>query len=187
MPKFDFDGPNRRINGRNDAVVGGVFSATVEELYSEWKAWVHGGTGAPFLPAFRVLGGDAIGGGLAVGTYLFLRTDLNWRITVPAIEGLVAEFIGNVYPQVPGDPLLELNAGITTILQLRNSNLTVQAASAGASSGDTKEDIYTYFTASGRQNTFRADVAALATGAQLTVVNEGVKKASLLVPHTADV
>jgi hypothetical protein len=38
----------------------------------------------------------------------------------------------------------------------------------GGAGGDTKEDIYTYFTSSGRQNTFRADVSALATEANAT-------------------
>jgi hypothetical protein len=62
----------------------------------------------------------------------------------------------------------------------------VPFSTSGGGGGDTKEDIYTYFTSSGRQNTFRADVSALATTTQLNVVNNGVKNASLLIPHAAD-
>lgn len=82
------------------------------------------------------------------------------------------------------------------------------STSGGGSSGDTKEDIYTYFTSSGRQNTFKADISTLSlestsqsiktkvdtldntdlTGleADLIIINEGVKKASKLIPHNTN-
>jgi len=124
VPKFDFDGEERLIFGREDAVIDGVFRFTVEELYSEWKEWVHEGEGAKFPPAFRVLGGDPIGGGIFVGVYVFLRTDLGWRGVPPLINNVVVEITGNFYPEVPGDPVMVIIENYTTTLKVRNSNLS---------------------------------------------------------------
>lgn len=44
----------------------------------------------------------------------------------------------------------------------------VPFSTSGGGGGDTKEDIYTYFTSAGRQNTFKADVSGLATEANAT-------------------
>jgi hypothetical protein len=132
MSKFDFDGEQRLIYGREGAVVDGVFRFTVDELYSEWKAWVHSGAGASFPPAFRVLGGDPIGAGVSVGIYLFLRTDLGWRVVPQEVENIVVEIVGNFYPEVPGDPVITVNVGYTTTLQLRNSNLAQGVATGAA-------------------------------------------------------
>lgn len=60
-------------------------------------------------------------------------------------------------------------------------------STSGGDGGDTKEAIYTYFVTGSRQNTFRADVSGLATEASLEVINNGVKKASLLIPHSDDI
>lgn len=113
----------------------------------------------------------------------------------------------------------------------------VPFSTSGGGGGDTKEDIYTYFTSSGRQNTFKADITnlALETTAQsiktktdtlvnyndttlinkvdtidtvvdsiktkvdtlnntdltnieadLEIINQGVKKASILIPHNTN-
>lgn len=137
MPKFDFDGDQRLISGRLDAVVGGLFQFTVEELYSEWKAWVHSGVGAPYPPAFRVLGADPIGGGISVGVYLFLRTDINWVIVPPLVQDVTMEIIGNFYPEVPGDPVMQVAPSYTTTLIMRNSNL---AQGVNVSGGGTVDD-----------------------------------------------
>lgn len=59
--------------------------------------------------------------------------------------------------------------------------------STSGEGGETKESIYTYFTTGSRQNTFRADVSGLATEASLEVINNGIKKASLLIPHADDI
>jgi hypothetical protein len=60
------------------------------------------------------------------------------------------------------------------------------ATGSSEGGGDSKEAIYTYFTSSSRQNAFKADVSALATKTDLNIVNEGVQKASLLIPHNTN-
>lgn len=52
----------------------------------------------------------------------------------------------------------------------------VQGISGGGSSGGASaSDIYTYFTSSNRQNTFKADVSGLATSSALTGVNTSLR------------
>jgi hypothetical protein len=138
--KFEFDGEDRLIYGKEDAVVDGVFSFTVEEIYSEWKDWVHSGDGALFPPAFRVLGGDPIGGGISVGVYLFMRTDLGWKGVPPLVQNVMVEIVGNFYPEVPGDSVMVINEGFTTTLMLRNSNLSQRVEVPGGAGGSCDPD-----------------------------------------------
>jgi hypothetical protein len=59
-----------------------------------------------------------------------------------------------------------------------------QALSGGGGSAPTEAEIYTYFTTSSRQDTFKADVSTLET--DLNIINQGVQKASKLIPHSTD-
>lgn len=72
---FTFNGPLREIEV-------GVASSTFncQYVYSFWKQWVLEGN-AQYLPAFRAVGGDDLGGGNKVAFYAFLQN--NWRVRVP--------------------------------------------------------------------------------------------------------
>ena len=67
---IQFDAPNRRI-------ILDSASVSARTIYSRWKDWVLAGN-AGWPQACRILGGDEIGGGLYVATYVFLMND--WRI-----------------------------------------------------------------------------------------------------------
>ena len=72
---FSFEGSIREI------VVGAATSQlNVQYVYSFWKQWISEGN-AQWLPAFRPVGGDALGGGNKVAFYGFLAN--GWRIRVP--------------------------------------------------------------------------------------------------------
>ena len=72
---FTFNGPIREI------LVGAATSQlNVQYVYSFWKQWTGEGN-AQYLPAFRPVGGDALGGGNKVAFYGFLSN--GWRIRVP--------------------------------------------------------------------------------------------------------
>ncbi len=60
----------------------GAGTSTFEcfKVYSFWKQWVNEGN-AQYLPAFRPVGGDDLGGGNKVAFYAFLSN--GWRIRVP--------------------------------------------------------------------------------------------------------
>ena len=73
--KVTFDGENRLIY-----VNEGVTELDVQiDLYSAWKEWmVQYPEHAGFLPAMRVVGGDPIGPGRALGATYFLTN--GWRL-----------------------------------------------------------------------------------------------------------
>ena len=72
---FSFEGSIKEI------VVGAATSQlNVQYVYSFWKQWISEGN-AQWLPAFRPVGGDALGGGNKVAFYGFLAN--GWRVRVP--------------------------------------------------------------------------------------------------------
>lgn len=66
-----FDAANKRI------ILDSAY-VTATELYSAWKEWAHTGDNLKYLPAFRTLGGDPLGGGRYVSPYFFLMN--GWKI-----------------------------------------------------------------------------------------------------------
>ena len=72
---FSFEGSIKEI------VVGAATSQlNVQYVYSFWKQWISEGN-AQWVPAFRPVGGDALGGGNKVAFYGFLAN--GWRVRVP--------------------------------------------------------------------------------------------------------
>ena len=137
--KFDFHGPALRIAGRDDAVVDGVLSFTIYELYSDWKRWVQAGDNAKYPEALRAIGGDPIGGGQSVGFYLFLRNDLGWRFQPPAIDACRVQVEGSFFGESPTLCLMAPLPGVTTTLQIRNAALVTGVPTAGG--GYTPEQV----------------------------------------------
>lgn len=62
-----------------------------------------------------------------------------------------------------------------------------EAPSSGGGSAPTEEEIYTYFTTSGRQDTFKADVSGLATQASVDAIGEPLQEADYVAPNNADI
>jgi hypothetical protein len=126
MDKFIFDGPTLSIVGRDEAVVNGVFTFTTVELYSAWKAWVFSGAGAGYPPAFSVLGGEDLGGGVKLGTYVFIRNDLGWRGVTPFNGGanIHVNIVGNLIPIDIDTAYIDSWPGVTTHITAQASSLT---------------------------------------------------------------
>jgi hypothetical protein len=55
-----------------------VTSITAQEIYSDWVDWVFLSDNAKYLPAFRSVGGDDLGGGIFIPPYYFLSN--GWRV-----------------------------------------------------------------------------------------------------------
>jgi len=125
VAKFTFNGPSKRIYGREDAVVDGIFSFSIYELYSEWKRWSLESDNLKYLPSFRTIGGDPIGGGQYVGFYLFMRNDLGWRIVPPDIETVVVMVEGSFFGESPNIPVIEAVQGNTTSFIVSRSALAL--------------------------------------------------------------
>ena len=80
------DGPLKRI------FVSGVSTQDVQEVYSEWKRWVLQTNNLKYDRAFRVIGGEGIGGGQKSPAYFFLMN--NWKVVV---DGESVIFSYNLY------------------------------------------------------------------------------------------
>jgi hypothetical protein len=74
--KVAFDGPAKQIRVNSDATVIDVKT----DLYSAWKRWAQLDDHTKFLPAFRSIGGDPLGGGLFAGDLYFLTN--GWQVVI---------------------------------------------------------------------------------------------------------
>jgi len=90
-----FDGPNKLIILDTFTL---AYSATY--IYSRWKDWVGLSDNAKFLEAFRVVGGDGLGGGATAPAFVFLRNDYGWRIKKPEAD-IAVTISGNLVREDP--------------------------------------------------------------------------------------
>ena len=138
------------------------------EMYSEWKRWCVLEDGAKYPPAFSVIGGEDIGSGLRVGTYIFLLVSNGWTLVGPDEDDVTIQITGNLYPDIANYPVITTYLLNHFVLIMRNSSLTQTINTGGT--GLTAE-----------QDNLLKDIAP-----KLSTINRGVKKASILVPHNED-
>lgn len=101
-----FDGPSLQIRLDDSAL-----SYPAAQIYSAWKDWVLDesegvGDHAKWPPAFRVIGGDALGSGSKAPAFFFLRNDLGWHILKPAAN-IDVIIDGNLVRENPSDLLFD--------------------------------------------------------------------------------
>lgn len=84
--KVTFDGEARQIY-----IAPSISSISVkDDIYSSWKEWLRLYDNSKYLPAFRTVGGDPIGGGKYAGDIYFLVN--NWKLIIDhsvSIEGVI--------------------------------------------------------------------------------------------------
>lgn len=132
MPKFFFDGNTQTIEGDPAAVVGGVFSFTAQELYSEWVDWAAQSDNLKYPPAFATVGGDPLGGGQYIGAYVFIRNDLGWVGVPPDVGNVQVVIDGNFYAQDQNLPFFLPWPGVVTVIQSRVSQMTQAITTTGS-------------------------------------------------------
>lgn len=93
---INFDGDARLI-----ALDPSTSFYTAEYIYSRWIDWANTGDNGKYLPAFRVVGGDNLGGGAKAPVFVFLRNDFGWRIKKPEAD-LNVTISGNLVREDPG-------------------------------------------------------------------------------------
>ena len=98
-----FNGINRTIQfDKTDAAHRSIiydkiwYTIDTTELYSDWKRWCVLGDGAQYPPAFSVLGGEDIGSGMRVGTYVFLLVSNGWKLLGPDEDEVTIQITGNL-------------------------------------------------------------------------------------------
>lgn len=105
-------------------------SVTAQELYSRWCDWVALSDNAKYLPAFRAVGGDDLGGGLSIPPYYFLLN--GWRVR-PMEANHNLTITGNLFVEGGGVPVVS-TLGTYQV----NVNYTVPVQAQGIStSGST--------------------------------------------------
>jgi hypothetical protein len=126
-----FDGPNRRII-EIDAF--GDNELDLVEIYSEWKEWVQSDpANAGIESAFRVVGGDPIGGSVSLGSTFFILN--GWKIR-PAESDHKLKINGNLFTEPAGSSRTVPTLGDFTVeVEWNVSNLTETIATGGGDPG----------------------------------------------------
>lgn len=148
---FTFDGPNRLI-----ICDPGVTSFGTTELYSRWKEWVALSDNAKFVTAFaNSVGGDPLGGGVFLGSYVFLQN--GWTIR-PQEANHILDISGNIFPIPDTAPLFTSTLGSFNVqVGLRTSSLTQQVEVPAV---NTPEDIAQKVWEEDLSGSYNADEAA---------------------------
>lgn len=103
----------------------------VRDVYSRWKEWVKTSDNAKYLPAFRAIGGDSLGGGLFISLYTFLIN--GWRLRpMESNHTLVIE--GNITVDGGGDPVVPTLGNFRVLVQYTVPE-RAQAYDAGGGGG----------------------------------------------------
>jgi hypothetical protein len=135
---IEFNGQTRLIT-----LAPGATTVTAQGIYSAWKAWAAEGDNLKYQPAFRVIGGDPLGGGLYAGAYFFLQNQQGWRVRPPE-QNIVITLTGNLYAEAASIDLFVPTAGsFNTSIRLQTSSLTQAIATGGtqATTAPTADDI----------------------------------------------
>jgi hypothetical protein len=151
-------------------------SVTATELYSRSADWLALSDNAKYGAVFRQVGGDDLGSGLSIPPYFFLQN--TWRVR-PMEANHNLTITGNLFVDGGGVPVVstlgtfQVNVNYTVPVQAQGISTS---ASAGPTAAEIAAELLLRIEAS----------AVLSKRADVQVVNEGVKKASLLIPHSAD-
>lgn len=112
-------------------------SVTAQAVYVAWVDWVSTSDNAKYLPAFSAVGGDALGGGLFIPPYYFLRN--GWRVR-PMESNHNLTITGNLFVDGGGVPVVstlgtyQVNVNYTVPVQ-------AQGISTSGSTGPTAGEI----------------------------------------------
>lgn len=140
MPKFNFDGPNKRIIMTNEACINGVSTFNLIELWSEWCDWVVLEDNIKYPPALEVLMVPLTATDY-VGPYLFIRNDLGWMGVPPNVNPCTVIIEGSFFGTDPNSPVMVNHTEQTTDLIINRSVLTTSiVTSSTSSSGLTTEE-----------------------------------------------
>ena len=157
MADWIFDGVTRIIKEPN--VGSGNLNWDAErDIYSAWKRWAK--NNSQFLKAFSVEGGTPIGNtGLSTGKTLILAND--WKLMSGDWDH-ISFITGNLFSDdaIDVSPNLNFSASLKTFGSVNAQGINIPS------------DI---------------DISALATRVNQEIINNGVKKSSLLIPHNTNI
>ena len=125
------------IDPATKRLILGSASVTAQAVYVAWVDWAATSDNAKYLPAFSAVGGDALGGGLFIPPYYFLRN--GWRVR-PMESNHNLTITGNLFVDGGGVPVVstlgtyQVNVNYTVPVQ-------AQGISTSGSTGPTAGEI----------------------------------------------
>ncbi len=125
------------FNGNSKLIIvdDNVTTLDVQIMYSDWKEWVRLSDNSKYLPAFSVIGGEPIGGGVFIDASYFLLN--GWRIR-PYEGNHKLDVIGNIYTFEEGeDPFVNTLGNYRVTINVR---LSARATKVISGSGVTTQD-----------------------------------------------
>jgi len=105
-------------------------STSAAEIYSRWADWVVVSDNAKYLPAFRQVGGDDLGGGLSIPPYLFLLND--WKVR-PMEADHTLTITGNLFVDGGGDAVVPTLGTYQVLTKLVVPVLAMGISTSGSS------------------------------------------------------
>jgi hypothetical protein len=169
-----FDGATKIIT-----LTPGTTTVSVRRLWSDWVDWFLTGDNSKYLPAFTQVGGNAIDPsvGTSIPIYAFLMN--GWRLKPQEANHTLTVSDGILLVNGGGDPFNNTTGAYTVRI---NYSQPVQAITVSTGGG-------TNLTLSEIEAS--AILAKEATNqsikTDLTTINNGIKKASMLIPHTTNI
>lgn len=112
-------------------------SVAATEIYSRWVDWVAQSDNAKYLPAFRAVGGDDLGGGLSIPPYYFLAN--GWRVR-PMESDHTLTITGNLFVEGGGDPVVP-TIGVFNVLTKLVVPVQAQGISTSGGGGASASEI----------------------------------------------
>ena len=142
---------------------------TAEIIFSEWEDWAILDDNIKYGDVMIHIGGDSLGNDMAIPNYIFLKN--GWRVRpMESDHNLIIK--GNLFVLEGGVPVIhtlgkyQVNVSYT---------VPVQAQAIIVSSG------------SGLSSEQDELLRSTAKQESLQIVNDGIKKASKLIPHTTSI
>lgn len=108
---YSFNGTTKIIS-----LTSGTTTLDVRDLYSSWKVWVST-TGANYLPAFSVVGGDPVdaASGIYVTSYFFLEN--GWKVRPQEANHKLKVLNGILLTSDGSDPFLNTLGSFNVMVQ----------------------------------------------------------------------
>jgi hypothetical protein len=128
-------------------------SVTAQDIYSAWVDWAATSDNTKYLPAFRSVGGDDLGGGLLIPPYYFLQN--GWRVR-PMEANQTLTITGNLFVDGGGDPVVSTLGTFNVLTKLV---VPVQAQSISTGGGSSPAGVAAAVVAAMQTQLDRIDVA----------------------------
>lgn len=112
-------------------------SVSASELWSRWSDWAATGDNLKYLPAFRQVGGDDLGGGLSIPPYLFLLN--GWRVRPMEVNHTLI-ITGNLFVEGGGVPVVP-TLGAFNVSAQYTVPVQAQGIATSGSTGPTATEI----------------------------------------------